>query len=200
MFDQPDKAQSYYVGIVYDAVTGDYYALAPALAASYAETDCRKEWTIVPFYSQSLGNQSFVGKYNLLRRDKRGIDFINKMRLSHALFIACEAWTLDGTNDAKAISALNRFLAARGAAEIDGSLTGNALLMEILEQKRKEFAGEGERYFDLKRHRTLLGSSLASRIPDAGDYRWLWPLPKEEYLYNDRAEQNPGWPKVTFSE
>ena len=123
MFDQPDKAQSYYVGIVYDAVAGDYYALAPALAASYAETDCRKEWTIVPFYSQSLGNQSFVGKYNLLRRDKRGIDFINKMRLSHALFIACEAWTLDGTNDAKAISALNRFLVARGAAEIDGSLT-----------------------------------------------------------------------------
>lgn len=200
MFDQPDKAQSYYVGIVYDAVTGDYYSLNTTLAASYGEDDCRKEWTVVPFYSQSLGNQSFIGKYNLLRREKRGITFINKMRLSHALFVAAEAWCLDGTDSNKAVSTLNRFLKARGSAEIDESLSGTALLKEILMQKQKEFAGEGERYFDIKRHRELLGTLLPSRIPASGDYRWLWPLPKEEYLYNDKAEQNPGWPKVTFSE
>lgn len=200
MFDQPDRSQSYYVGIVYDALTGDYYSLDPALAASYAEGDCRREWTVVPFFSQSLGQQSFIGKYNLLRREKRGITFINKMRLSHALFTAVEAWALDGADGAKAIEALNRFLAERGSDVIDGSLTGDALLKEILEQKRKEFVGEGERYFDLKRHRALLDDMLPSRIPIAGDYRWLWPLPKEEYLYNDMAEQNPGWPKVTFSE
>lgn len=198
MFDQPDKAQSYYVGIVYDAVTGDYYSLNPTLASSYGEDDCRREWTVVPFYSLSLGDQSFIGKYNLLRREKRGISFINKMRLSHALFVAVEAWCLDG-NSAKAVSALNRFLKARGADEIDVTLSGTELLNVILEQKQKEFAGEGERYFDIKRYRAML-SSLPNRIPAAGDYRWLWPLPKEEYLYNDNAEQNPGWPKVTFSE
>lgn len=200
MFSQPDKAQSYYVGIVYDALTGDYYSLTPSLADSFDDGDCRREWTVVPFYSQSLGNQSFIGKYNLLRREKRGIDFINKMRLSHALFVAAEAWALDGSDSRKAIDALNRYLAERGAAGIDTSLTGDALVREVLEQKRKEFAGEGERYFDIKSHRALLDDILPTRIPVPDDYRWLWPLPKEEYLYNDLAEQNPGWPKVTFSE
>lgn len=200
MFDQPDKAQSYYVGIVYDAVTGDYYSLTSDLASSYEDGDCRKAWTVVPYYSQSLGNVSFIGKYNLLRREKRGISFVNKMRVSNALFVAAEAWCLDGSDSKKAIVALNRFLHERGASEIDETLTGDALLKEILVQKQKEFAGEGERYFDIKRHRALLGNLLPSRIPAAGDYRWLWPLPKEEYLYNDNAEQNPGWPRVTFSE
>lgn len=200
MFDAPDQAQSYYVGIVYDAVTGDYYSLEPTLAASFSETDCRTEWTVVPFYSQSLGSQSFIGKYNLLRREKRGITFINKMRLSNALFVAAEAWCQDGKNSSKAVEAVNRFLSERGAATIDSSLTGDALLLEILKQKRKEFVGEGERYFDIKHYRSLLAPMLASRIPGADDYRWLWPLPKEEYLYNEYAEQNPGWPKVTFSE
>ena len=200
MFDDPEKSQSYYVGIVYDAVTGDYYSLDPSLASSYGEADCRTEWTVVPFYSQSLGNQSFFGKYNLLRREKRGITFINKMRLSHAVFVAAEAWCLDGNNQSKAIEIINRFLLQRGASEIDTDLTGDALLKEILVQKQKEFVGEGERYFDIKHYRRLLGASIASRIPQADDYRWLWPLPKEEYLYNDQAEQNPGWPKVTFNE
>lgn len=200
MFSQPDKAQSYYVGIVYDALTGDYYSLNPSLADSFAEGDCRREWTVVPFFSQSLGNQSFIGKYNLLRREKRGIDFINKMRLSHALFVAAEAWALDGSDSRKAIDVLNRYLAERGAAGIDTSLTGDDLVREVLEQKRKEFAGEGERYFDIKSHRALLDDILPTRVPVSDDYRWLWPLPKEEYLYNDMAEQNPGWPKVTFSE
>lgn len=200
IYDQPDKAQSYYVGIVYDSVTGDYYSLSPSLASSFGQGDCRREWTVVPFFSLSLGDQSFIGKYNLLRREKRGISFINIMRLSHALFVAAEAWALDGRNEGKAIEAVNRFLAERGAEGIDETLSGDALIKEILEQKRKEFVGEGDRYFDLKHFRKLLGGLLPTRIPASGDYRWLWPLPKEEYLYNDKAEQNPGWPKVTFSE
>lgn len=199
VFDQPDKAQSYYVGIVYDALTGDYYSLNPSLASSFGQSDCRREWTVVPFFSQSLGNLSLIGKYNLLRREKIGITFINKMRLSDALFVAVEAWCLTNA-ERKAITAINRFLKQRGSDEIDESLRGDDLLMEILNQKRKEFVGEGERYFDIKRYRTLLDKLLPSRIPEASDYRWLWPLPKEEYLYNENASQNPGWPKVTFSE
>lgn len=199
MFDDPTGSQTYYISIVYDTNTGDYFSLRADLAASFEENDCRTEWTVVPFYSQSLGNVDFIGKYNLLRREKREISLINKMRLSHALFVAVEAWCLDGQDD-KAVAALNRFLSARGASEIDTSLTGNALMREILSQKQKEFAGEGERYFDIKHYNKLLAGSLASRLPASDDYRWQWPLPKEEYLYNDKANQNPGWPKVTFSE
>lgn len=199
IYDDPSGAQNYYIGIVYDSGSGDYFCLDPRLAASYEDNDCRKSWTVVPYYSQSLGNVDLIGKYNLLRREKREISFINKMRLSHALFTAAEAWCLGGHPD-KAVDALNRFLGERGATPVDPSLTGNSLLREILSQKQKEFAGEGERYFDIKHYRAILGATLDSRLPSGDDYRWQWPLPKEEYLYNDKADQNPGWPKVTFSE
>ncbi len=99
----------------------------------------------------------------------------------------------------KAIVALNRFLDRRGADPVDTSLSGDALLKEILHQKHLEFLGEGQRYFDLKHYSRLLGST-SGRIPAPGDYRWLWPIPKDEYLYNDNMTQNPGWPKDSFND
>ena len=200
IYNDPEQSQSYYRGIVYDTNTGDYFSVAPALATAFADTDCRKEWTICPFSSSSLGAQSFIGKYNLLRREKREIMFINKLRLSAALFTAVEAWAQAGGDDqAKAVEALNSFLAERGAEAVDTSLTGDALLKEILHQKHLEFLGEGERYFDLKHYCRLLSDS-SSRIPAPGDYRWLWPIPKDEYLYNENMTQNPGWPKDSFND
>ncbi|MBJ2185125.1 RagB/SusD family nutrient uptake outer membrane protein [Paramuribaculum intestinale] len=200
IYNDPDQSQTYYQGIVYDTTTGDYYSVSPSLAMEYTDTDCRKEWTICPFSSQALGSQSFIGKYNLLRREKREIMFVNKMRLSAALFTAAEAWAqAGGDGPQKAIVALNRFLDRRGADPVDTSLSGDALLKEILHQKHLEFLGEGQRYFDLKHYSRLLGST-SGRIPAPGDYRWLWPIPKDEYLYNDNMTQNPGWPKDSFND
>lgn len=199
VYSDPDRSQSYYRSIVYDTSTGDYYSVSPTLADEFADTDCRREWTICPFSSQLLGDQYFFGKYNRLRREKREISFINTLRMSAALFTAAEAWCLNGGDDtAKAIDALNRFLVERGASPVAASLSGDALLKEILHQKHKEFLGEGERYFDIKHYRDILATD--SRIPAAGDYRWLWPIPKTEYLYNDNMTQNPGWPKDSFDD
>ena len=197
IFDSPTRSQFYYNSIQYDANMGDYFALSTTIADSFESTDCRTEWTVVPYTSQTLGSVSFIGKYNLLRRNKREVSFVNKIRLSHALFTAVEAWCLSG-QDTKAVEALNNFLSQRGSSTINTALGGNALMQEILWQKQKEFVGEGERYFDLKMYRNLL--TLPSRIPQVDDYRWLWPLPREEYLYNDNASQNPGWPREVFNE
>lgn len=199
IYDDPDLSQSYYQGIVYDTNTGDYYSVSPSLAAEFEASDCRTEWTICPFSSTALGDQSFIGKYNLLRREKREIMFINELRMSATLFTAAEAWCqAGGDGEAQAKDALNRFLTARGSSTISMSLTGDALLREILHQKHKEFLGEGERYFDLKHYSRLLATS--GRIPAPDDYRWLWPIPKDEYLYNENMTQNPGWPKDSFND
>lgn len=199
IFDSPLMSQYYYIGIQYDADMGDYFALTPQIATSFDPEDCRTEWTVVPYSSQTLGDVSFIGKYNLLRRDKQQINFVNKIRYSDVLFTGAEAWCKAGEGS-KAIEMMNKFLYARGASEIDASLSGDELLKEILWEKQKEFVGEGERYFDMKKNRKLLASMFPSRIPPSDDYRWVWPLPKEEYLYNDKVTQNPGWPRVTFNE
>lgn len=201
IYDDPDNAQSYYIGIVYDTTTGDYFSVTPALAASFTESDCRTEWTLCPFYSAGLGHQDFIGKYNKLRREKREISYINKLRMAEALFVAAESMALSGgTESAKAIDMLNKFLEARGAEPISTSLSGDALVKEILAQKQKEFLGEGNRYFDLKHYRATVLSEASNRIPAAGDYRWLWPIPKDEYLYNENMTQNPSWPKDSFDD
>ncbi|MCH5227323.1 MAG: RagB/SusD family nutrient uptake outer membrane protein [Muribaculaceae bacterium] len=199
IFDSPLMSQYYYIGIQYDADMGDYFMLPPAIASSFEPSDCRTEWTVVPYTSQTLGEVSFIGKYNLLRRDKKQINFVNKLRYSDALFAGAESYCRAG-NSTKAIEMVNNFLRARGASEIDETLSGDDLLKEILWQKQKEFLGEGERFFDMKINRRLLASMFPTRIPGPDDYRWVWPIPKEEYLYNDKVTQNPGWPRVTFTE
>ena len=94
---------------------------------------------------------------------------------------------------------MNRYLAQRGAPLLDEGVSGEALLRAILDEKHKEFVGEGVRYFDLKRCRKevlngwdkAVGRNIAN-----DDYRWTFPIPKEEYLYNNYMEQNEGWTKI----
>lgn len=198
VYDNPDVSQSFYQGIVYDTNTGDYYSVPESIATDFTEGDCRTAWSLCPATTSALGFQYFIGKYNKLRRDKQEIMLINKMRLSAALYVAAQAWCLDGTNHAKAREAMNRYLSLRGAPLIDESLTGDALLSEILHQKQLEFLGEGERWFDLKHYRSSHLNESSARIPAASDYRWQWPIPKDEYLYNQQMVQNPEWPTSSY--
>lgn len=97
---------------------------------------------------------------------------------------------------------LNDYLGRRGGELLEESLTGEALLKAILAEKWKEFAGEGERYFDLKRFRRDVLSdwnsegTLTDKRIKADDYRWTFPIPSEEYLYNENMTQNEGWEKI----
>jgi hypothetical protein len=86
----------------------------------------------------------------------------------------------------------------------DASLTGTALLTEILRQRRLELAFEGDRFWDLKRLnlpvvRTNKGEKAdGSGVPPsiaglaAGDYRFQLPIPQSEIIFNPKIKQNPG--------
>lgn len=200
VYDNPDVAQTFYISLVYDTNSGDYYAVSADLADDYTEGDCRTAWSIYPVTTAALGYQPYLGKYNRLRKEKQEISLINKMRLSAALFVATQAWCLDGKNSGKALEAMNLYLGYRGAPLLPDNLSGDDLLREVLHQKQMEFVGEGERFFDLKRYRPTLLSTPSTRIPAADDYRWLWPIPKDEYLYNEEMTQNPGWPQSSFND
>jgi hypothetical protein len=74
------------------------------------------------------------------------------------------------------------------------SLTGAALINEIMLQRRLELAFEGHRFFDLKRLGLPIakdpaqGSALA-----ASDPRVLSFIPTTEITLNPKLVQNPGY-------
>lgn len=196
-FYSANIASSFYIDIVYDSNTGDYLAMNEALVASYDEGDIRKEYTVYPFQTSSR-MANYFGKYNRMRKEKQEIAYINKLRTAGLCFLLAEAYCQDGEHEAQAVAIMNEFLDKRGAAPLDENLRGNVLLRRILTEKWKEFAGEGQRYYDLKHYRRTLLSTWAvnaGKTVPADDYRWTFPIPKEEYLYNDNVEQNDGWNK-----
>lgn len=187
---------SFYTGLNYDTEKGDYFIVNDQI--SYDAGDIRSEWS----YFAGPQTRNF-GKYNKMFYDKTDIRYINTIRYSGVCFIVAEAYARDSQPD-KAVELMNRYLAARNAAALDSSLSGDALISAIMNEKQKEFLGEGTRWFDLKR----MGGELkkanytgAATNIKAGDYRWLFPIPAIEYRYNPKITNiNPGWTRQTVED
>lgn len=186
---------AFYTDLCDDRTEGDYFRLSDAV--SYDGNDIRKRWCE---YQGPMDGVRSLGKYNRMYYENTEVRYINTIRYSGVCFTVAEAYARDG-NPVEARALMNMYLESRGIVQLDESLEGEALVLKILDEKQKEFVGEGTRYFDLKR----LGGQLA-RKDDSGstsavikpdDYRWLLPIPQSEYKYNDsikESNQNPGWP------
>lgn len=92
---------------------------------------------------------------------------------------------------ADALTELNAFKALRGLPPV--SLSGQALLDEILLERFKEFAFEGHRFFDLKRY----GKDIVKTTPVVNlafdDFKILPPIPQREVDGNPNLNQNRGY-------
>ena len=188
---------SFYTDLCYDKENGDYFILNDCLI--YSDDDVRKSWCEYPF-QMAVGQVRSLGKYNRMYYENSTVRYINTIRYSGVCFAAAEAYARDGKPDL-AVETVNRLLGAYGADLLDESLEGDALIDAILDEKHKEFVGEGVRYFDLKRigkplqRYKNMGAGVSAVIkPD--DYRWLFPIPESEYKYNDLMDQNPEWPFI----
>ena len=189
---------SFYTDLCYDKASGDHFVLNPSV--TYSENDLRKDWASYTV-SMNGGQVQTLGKYNRMYYDNVTVRYINTLRYSGVCFAVAEAYARDG-KDSEAVKTVNMFLNAYGADPLDEELKGDELIEAILMEKQKEFAGEGVRLFDLKRHGKALvkkgnfgtGTSVSIK-PD--DYRWQFPIPQSEYKYNDKITQNnPGWPFI----
>jgi len=77
--------------------------------------------------------------------------------------------------------------------------TGQALIDEIMVQRRVELWGEGFRWYDLKRLNLPLdrtGSNQTVAVAGfmevaVGDNKWTWPIPQDEMDSNNLMVQNP---------
>lgn len=196
---------TYYSEINYDREKGDYLIVNPSVVEQYADGDLRKAATVFEkVMPDSTIMPNCLAKYNRLNWEKTPTQFINKQRVAGVCFILAQAYALQGAAyEEQACSIMNGYLTKRGAPAWTSKPTGAALMKAILAEKWKEFAGEGERYFDLKRYRksyladwNKAGKMSAHKRISADDFRWTLPIPRAEYLYNNKITQNPGWTKI----
>ncbi|WP_430817245.1 RagB/SusD family nutrient uptake outer membrane protein [Carboxylicivirga sp. RSCT41] len=124
---------------------------------------------------------------------------LKALRLSEMFLIRAEAHIMNnnlvgGAGDLNILR--SKRLTMPVAAPDDNQETALAFLQE---ERRREMAYEGHRYIDLKRwglgiKRLPEDSELASGIElEAGDYRFVFPVPQNEMFANDNMEQNKGY-------
>jgi starch-binding outer membrane protein, SusD/RagB family len=170
------------------------------LANLYTNTDVRKQ-LLVWGTTKSGDSAWLVNKYpNATATDP---DNPKVIRLAEVYLIAAECENQLG-NDALAKPYVNAVAEARDPANTTGYTDiGAALLADIVQERRKELAFEGDRLYDMNRlglainrasnpGSTPLGNGLSIPYPD--DQR-IGPIPQAEILRNPNiaSEQNPGY-------
>lgn len=119
------------------------------------------------------------------------------MRVAEMYLIEAEAKARLGEADAATI--LFDFVKKRNPSYVLSTKAGQALVDEIVFQRRIELWGEGFRFFDLKRtnsdldrtganHNTTYTGGVLS-VP-AADKRWQWLIPRAEINANPLIKQN----------
>ncbi|MCC9073348.1 RagB/SusD family nutrient uptake outer membrane protein [Flavobacterium sp. F-65] len=119
------------------------------------------------------------------------------MRAAEMYLIEAEAKARLGQADA--VTILFEFVKARNSSYVLSTNTGQALVDEILVQRRIELWGEGFRFFDLKRTNSSLDRTDTNH--DSGivngvlavpptDKRWQWLIPRAEIDANPLIKQN----------
>lgn len=116
----------------------------------------------------------------------------------------------NGHNIGGAIIKLNKIRNSRGLGDYSGAHTVKAVLHAILQGRRREFIGEGQRFFDLKRLGMAIRkapgtrSSIVQNVPYS-DHRVLNNIPYNEVKLSKAAAargvipedsvlvQNPGY-------
>jgi starch-binding outer membrane protein, SusD/RagB family len=121
-------------------------------------------------------------------------DHIPVFRVAEMLLIQAEAHYELGNGPA-AIEALELLRSHRGLTAYENPPSGPALLEEIYDERRRELAFEGHRWFDLKRRAMDVPKPLGpGHFPvPFDDYRILADLSTTQVENNPNLEQNPGY-------
>ncbi|MBE6216736.1 MAG: RagB/SusD family nutrient uptake outer membrane protein [Bacteroidales bacterium] len=136
-------------------------------------------------------------------------NYVNKpkvFRISEMYLIAAEAAIAKGNQDAVASKYINDLRAKRIAGWKNTDYTGDALVVELRQERVRELYGEGFRLNDLKRwHMGFTrtagqdpamvqpGEGYAKCTRPADDPYFLWPIPEDEIQANPQMEQNSAY-------
>jgi hypothetical protein len=160
------------------------------LYALFSTTDVRR--TLYSTGTRGGLPAVFVNKYPNLSGDRSDTKVL---RLSEMYLIVAEASLPE--NEADARTYVNAITSRRNAAPITS--TGAQLFEDIITERRKELAFEGDRFHDLNRlKRDIVRSTnypAANRLITYDNFRRVFPIPLSETDANPniRTQQNPGY-------
>lgn len=188
------------LGGIYEYGYQDIYA-SQQLVSLYTATDVRSS-LIVAGNTKSGAPASLVNKYPNAQNDDR--DNLKVMRLSEVYLIAAEASLPANESDAKMYA--NNVATQRDPAFTGYTSTGAALLADIVQERRKELAFEGDRFNDLNRLKQPINRVQNAGAITAGagnvyltiaypDNKRVAPIPQTEIQANASiaGQQNPGY-------
>ncbi|HEY0040851.1 MAG TPA: RagB/SusD family nutrient uptake outer membrane protein [Flavisolibacter sp.] len=178
-----------------------------ALYNQISATDVRKKmWEPVPTAANfPLPLSTYVRQPYMSRKFKTRntptIGDVPYIRLAEMYLILAEAYARTPGKEADARAALFTLAKNRDAAYVLSVASGQALIDEILIQRRVELWAEGFRFFDLKRmnlplDRTVVPNYVSASVGGvmqvpAEDPRWQWAIPIAEIQANPNVTQNP---------
>ncbi|GAA4272907.1 RagB/SusD family nutrient uptake outer membrane protein [Aquimarina gracilis] len=177
-----------YGGNAAHGISDDLYNL-------YEATDIRRNWyQVEPPSVSGSGVDLHVFKYpGTFGFDEDDHSF-PIMRLSEFILMKAEIEARNG-NEEVARNFVNQITTRANASVITS--TGNQLIEDIITERRKEMAFEGNRLFDLKRLQrsvTRTDCTLPSNCTvNAKDRLFAWPIPQDEFNGNPNMKQNPGF-------
>lgn len=127
-------------------------------------------------------------------------DEVKIMRYSELLLMLAESYARTN-DDANARMRLNEVAIIRDPSFAGYTSTGASLLEDIINERRKELAFEGDRYFDLMRlNRDIVRINLNNNYPPStplvlptSSHKRLWPINQTELDVNPNMVQNPGY-------
>lgn len=162
----------------------------------YNSTDNRKS-LIVDGIRSSNGAQAYlVNKYQNVTATDR--DELKIIRYAEVLLTLAESYARLG-DESSAKTYLNQLAKNRDASFIGYTSTGTPLITDILNERRKELAFEGLRFFDLTRLNLVISRPAEengySSYPTVSltDFRRLQPIPQSEIDVNSNISQNSGY-------
>ncbi|MBV7533957.1 RagB/SusD family nutrient uptake outer membrane protein [Chitinophaga sp. sic0106] len=135
----------------------------------FTATDTRRAMSVDTYQGLNVVNKYPSGQ--------SGTDPLIVVRIAEMYLISAEAQGLAG------LSRLNQLRVARGLTEIQPT-TEEDYLNTVLTERRKEFVGEGFRWYDLVRLNRTSDLGLAERESK-------FPIPMNEIALNNLLQQNP---------
>ena len=190
------------VGRVFRDVNGDvFFNVSNDLFNQFTSTDLRRQVGALIETGSTLDNIR-VGKYSG-PASNYGLADIKLFRVAEMYLILAEAHALKASPDFVAgegfINQLraSRRLAPTALPNVSFASQQDAIT-KILDERRRELAFEGHRFFDLKRFNLginrldsdVLLNTFAQTL-DAGDYRFTLPIPQAAIFANENLVQNP---------
>ena len=165
---------------------------------TYGANDIRRQVILVNT-TVSSGNTVYLNNKYSNTTNAADKDDTKVLRYADVILILAEAYA--NLDDANALVRLNEVAKKRDATFIGYASTGAQLKNDIITERRKEFAFEGYRYWDLMRLNLPIPNHTKSQLPtvlfpiEITDIHRLFPIPQAELDANPniRPQQNQGY-------